>query len=254
MSQVIDRIRDTKTTTAAEVSYYDQLEEYARTSPGSMVEKFQNFTKFTPRQYTTRFLTRYEMFKRVLPIQGNIIECGVFLGGGLMSFAQFSAIFEPVNHQRRIIGFDTFAGFPSLHAKDLPSNCEHAQVGALASNAYDDLSEAIKVFDRNRFINHIPKVELVKGDATKTIPAYMEANKHMVVSLLYLDFDIYEPTKVALEAFLPRMPKGSILAFDELNSDAWPGETLAVLETVGLSKLRIERFPFDSLLSYAVIE
>jgi hypothetical protein len=72
--------------------------------------------------------------------------------------------------------------------------------------------------------------------------------------MLYLDFDVYEPTKVALETFLPRMPKGAILAFDELNQAAWPGETLAVLETVGLRNLRIQRFPYASGLSYAVLE
>ena len=71
---------------------------------------------------------------------------------------------------------------------------------------------------------------------------------------LYLDFDLYEPTKVAVETFLPRMPKGAILAFDELNQAAWPGETLAVLETVGLRSLRVQRFPFTPALSYAVLD
>ena len=60
------------------------------------------------------------------------------------------------------------------------------------------------------------------------------------MSLLYLDMDIYEPTKVALEQFLPRIPKGGIVVFDELNSRNWPGETQAVLDGVGISKLRIE--------------
>jgi hypothetical protein len=80
----------------------------------------------------------------------------------------------------------------------------------------------------NRPVGHVPKVELVKGDANITIPKYIEDNPHVVVSLLYLDFDIYEPTKTALKYFIPRMPKGSIIAFDELNSPHWPGGTIAV--------------------------
>ena len=50
--------------------------------------------------------------------------------------------------------------------------------------------------------------------------------------MLYLDFDIYEPTLTALENFLPRMPKGSVIAFDELNNPDWPGETMAFLESM----------------------
>ena len=82
----------------------------------------------------------------------------------------------------------------------------------------------------------------------------MHRNPHTIVSLLYLDFDVYEPTRIALENFIPRMPKGAIIAFDELNAPNWPGETLAVLETVGIRNLRIERFQFDTLISYAVLE
>ena len=66
--------------------------------------------------------------------------------------------------------------------------------------------------------------------------------------------DIYEPTKVALEHFVPRMPKGGIIIFDELNSKDWIAETKAVLDTIGIHKLKIERFSFDSHISYAVIE
>ena len=72
--------------------------------------------------------------------------------------------------------------------------------------------------------------------------------------MLYLDFDLYEPTKAAIEAFLPRMPKGSVLAFDELDQQSWPGETLAVLETIGIRNLRIQRFAFASALSFVVLE
>ncbi len=92
------------------------------------------------------------------------------------------------------------------------------------------------------------------GDATTTIPRYVEKNPHLVVSMLYLDFDIFEPTKVALECLLPRIPKGGVIGFDELNQKQWPGETLAVMEQVGLRNLRIHRFPYTPALSYAVVE
>ena len=252
--QKLDRIADTKSRLPDELSYREELNSYIEASPLSGVEKMKNFAKYITRQDLSYFLLRYELFRKVLNIHGSVLECGVFLGGGLMSFAQCSAILEPINHQRRIIGFDTFEGFPSLCEKDGGQTSIHKHEGGMRSDAYADIQESIRLFDKNRFISHIPKVELVRGDAISTIPAYIESNPHLVVSLLYLDFDLYEPTLVALRNFLPRMPKGAIVGFDELNADDWPGETLAVLEEVGLRSLRIERFPFDSCRCYAVLE
>jgi hypothetical protein len=73
------------------------------------------------------------------------------------------------------------------------------------------------------------------------------------VSLLFLDFDLYEPTRVALETFLPRMPKGAIVAFDELDNPLWPGETVAMLEFLQDYGLRIRRLPFDPYIGFAEI-
>ena len=41
------------------------------------------------------------------------------------------------------------------------------------------------------------------------------------------------PLQVALEYFAPRVVKGGIIVFDELNEEAFPGETLAVIEYFG---------------------
>jgi hypothetical protein len=71
---------------------------------------------------------------------------------------------------------------------------------------------------------------------------------------LYLDFDLYEPTRLALEQFVPRMPKGAVIAFDQLNQRHWPGETRALLDTLGVRSLRLQRFPFQPQISYAVLD
>ena len=242
--------------TEGDRQYNEGLEEYFSRSLGNTVDKLRTFTKFVPRTELARFLAKAELFKRVLDVHGHIIECGVFLGGGLMAWAQLSAIFEPLNHIRRIVGFDSFTGFTGISAKDRSSDGNSALLreGALAAPAYDDLCESIKLYDLNRPIGHIPRVALEVGDATQTIPAYLAKSPHLVVAMLYLDFDVYEPTKLALETFLPRMPKGAILAFDQLNQQHWPGETLAVFDTIGVRTLRIQRFPFQAQISYAVLE
>ena len=237
-----------------EKAYIEQLEEVYANSPFSNVEKLMNFPMYVPRQDIATFIFKYEIFKKILHVHGSIVECGVAFGGGLMTFAQLSAIFEPVNYTRKIIGFDTFEGFPGLTEKDLADVDSQAHAGGMAVQSYQELQECVSLYDQNRFLGHLPKVELIKGDILTTLPEYLKQNPHTVVSLLYLDLDLYEPTKAALEHLLPRMPKGSVIVFDEVAHPDWPGETLAVLEQVGINRLRIERFSFDSVRSYAVLD
>ncbi|HBL46023.1 MAG TPA: dTDP-6-deoxy-L-hexose 3-O-methyltransferase, partial [Planctomycetaceae bacterium] len=140
------------------------------------------FTKYVSRQSITKLLARYEIFRQQLEVNGSIVELGVHRGASLMAWAQFSAILEPVNYLRKIIGFDTFEGFPSLSEKDTTGTSEHLEVGGFKSeeNAMEDLEKAIQVYNSTRYLNHISKVELVKGDISATLPAYLEKNQHLV--------------------------------------------------------------------------
>jgi hypothetical protein len=69
-----------------------------------------------------------------------------------------------------------------------------------------------------------------------------------------MDFDLYEPTRVALEHFLPRMPRGAVIAFDELDNPLWPGETQAMLEFLESHRFCLERCHFDPYIGYAVLD
>jgi len=251
-------MHDPRTQAAGDYSYREALEDYIRESPGTFTEKMENFSKYVPRQNLARFLARYEIFKRIVEVQGSIVECGVLFGGGLMSFANLSVILEPYNFQRRIIGFDTFSGFPDVADEDVKGTPDrksaHLKVGGFAApGAYDDILRAIRVFDMNRFLNHFPKVEVVRGDFNETSKKYLEDHPHLVISCLYLDFDVYSPTKLAIERFFSRIPKGGIIVFDELNEEAFPGETIAVMEKLELAALPVRRFPFEPRISYAIV-
>ena len=222
-------------------------------SQDSVETKLENFPKYIKRQKLTRLIALYELFKRIKDTKGSIIECGVYRGFGLMSWANLSAILEPNNLTRRIYGFDTFEGFPGLTEKDKGRSSGKVESGDLAADSFAELNALIGLYDENRFLGHVKKVELIKGDVTKTIPAFVKANPHLVVSLLFLDLDLFAPTKAAIENFYPRMPKGSIIAFDELDNPLWPGETLALLEAIGINKLKIKRFDFDPYIGYAIL-
>lgn len=215
--------------------------------------KLQNFPKYVRRQHLKRFLALYELFKLVLPVKGSVIECGVFRGFGLMSWAKLSAMLEPENLTRRIYGFDSFEGFPSISDKDR-SRLADPNPGELAASSYEELVGLIREYDSDRFLGHIGKVELIRGNISETIPAFLETHPHLLVSLLFLDCDLYEPTKAAIEGFLPRMTPGSVVAFDELDNPIWPGETLAAIETGLARKLKLRRFEWDPYIAYGIIE
>jgi hypothetical protein len=228
------------------------IERIFAACPDSIETKLENFPKYVRRQHLKRFLAMYEIFKLILPVKGSIVECGVFKGFGVMSWAKLSTMLEPENFTRRIYGFDTFAGFPSTSQEDANA-VVMPEKGALCADSYDELQQLIAEYDRDRFLGHMDKVHLIKGDVVETVPIFVEKNPHLVVSLLFLDMDLYEPTKVAIEQMLPRMPKGSVLAFDELDNPMWPGETTALLKSVGISHLELRRMEWDPYISYAVL-
>lgn len=248
-------IREPKNQSPADLAQFEMLAKTFEVSAGSLAERLDGFPKFASRQALGKFLARYEIFRKILTVNGSIIECGVLHGAGLLTWAKLSSIFEPANHVRKVIGFDTFEGFSSISEADRAgADSSHLKVGGLTGSSIEDVERAVSLYDSNRPISHIPKVELVKGDISVTAPAYVRQNPHLVVSMLYLDLDLYEPTLAALRAFLPRMPLGSVIVFDELNARMFPGETLAVDEALGIQNLRIERFPFDSYISYSVLD
>ena len=103
------------------------------------------------------------------------------------------------------------------------------------------------------YIIPLKKFELVKGDATKTIKEYLERNPQTVIALAYFDLDLYEPTKECLKAILPFLTKGSIIGFDELNAEVFPGETIAFREVLG-NNFKIEKSKMSSQESFIVYE
>ena len=108
--------------------------------------------------------------------------------------------------------------------------------------------------EQNSPINNIKKFELVKGDATQTLPKYLKKNPQTLISLAIFDMDVYYPTKKVLKKILSRMYKGSVLVFDELNSKDHPGETQALLETLNIKKLKLKNFYGTGNASYCIVD
>jgi hypothetical protein len=223
-----------------------------KNSPIPSSELLQNLGLYLSRQNLSRILYIHELYKQILDVHGVVMEFGVRWGQNMALYESLRGIYEPYNYSRKIVGFDTFDGFPSTHAKD----GEKVKSGDYSVSAdYETyLGQVLDFHEKESPVGHLKKYEIVKGDAAHTIHSYLEQHPETMVALAYFDFDIYEPTKACLEAILPRLTKGSVLAFDELNCSPFPGETLAVMEVLGLGRYRIRRTPLNPLCSFLIID
>jgi hypothetical protein len=233
------------------LAYFAALEAFMAADSAGPLQMMRNFAVYAPRQFVTDFLVRYELFKMIREVAGSVLEFGVMNGQGLMSMAQFSAILEPANVTREVIGFDTFEGFPEVSVQDGAASVVK-QGGFKVDGAHERIQRAVQLYDANRFIGHVPKVRIVKGDVMQTLPDYLTQNPYTIAGLVYMDLDLYAPTKFVLEQIMDRVPKGAIVAFDELNHRSFPGETLALLDTLGVGTVALKRLPFCSRISYFV--
>ena len=202
---------------------------------------------FANRIAVTAALSRIELFKMVQDIPGAIVECGVYKGNSLMLYMQLSMILEPYAINRSIIGFDTFQGFASIDEKEDPADINESMFSDTDETLIQDMIEAN---DLIRPVNRIPRCEIVKGDILETVPAFVKTRPDLVVAMLILDTDLYSSTKVALETFLPYMPKGAIVVLDEVAYRNFPGETAALRDVLDLNKVELKRLPFDSSVGY----
>lgn len=236
---------------SSDISNYDMLFSSFEDSSIPNNEKLNNLGLFTKRQAMNRFMFMYEVYKKIINVHGSIFEFGVRWGQDLVWFENFRATLEPFNYNRKIIGFDTFEGFPSISKHETNTFIGDYDVTKGYEN---ELTRILDIHCENNPIPHIKKHELVKGDATVKIEEYLTKHPETIIAFAYFDFDIYEPTKKCLELCKKHFVKGSIIGFDELNHPDWPGETVALSEVFGLNNIELVRFPFSPHQSFCIIK
>lgn len=199
----------------------------------------------------SRLLYLNNLYQQILDVPGVVCEFGVQWGATLAQLINLRSIYEPFNQSRMIYGFDTFSGFASIHDKDGNTRYRKGDLATL-ENYEETLAQLLAVQESFAPMSHVKKHALVKGDASDTISDWLEANPHAIISLAIFDMDLYEPTKNVLEKIVPRLTRGSVLAFDELNCPFFPGETQAVDEILGLRNLRLRRNALSPYSCWAV--
>ncbi|MGK2963102.1 MAG: TylF/MycF/NovP-related O-methyltransferase [Gemmatimonadaceae bacterium] len=184
----------------------------------------------------SKIVAHYELFRMTQGLAGEIVECGVFKGASLARFAAFREIFgSPFS--RKVIGFDTFGSFPeTAFGQDFKRRDGFIAAAGDQSISVEQMQEVLEHKGCARF------VELVPGDITKTVPAYVAEHPELRISLLNLDTDIYEPAVTILEHLFPLIVPGGILVLDDYG--VFPGETKAVDDYFRGRAVEIRKFPF----------
>jgi hypothetical protein len=237
----------------SEKELQDKFVKLFKATPLPDEELLSNIGLFLSSKALSRVLFFHEIYKKIVHTHGVVMEFGVRWGQTLSIMSALRGIYEPFNRHRKIIGFDTFSGFKGMSEKD-GTRCKTVDGSFSVSENYEEYLETLLgLQEALNPIPHLKKFELVSGNAIDTIPAYLKRQPETLISLAIFDFDIYQPTKAALEAIKPHLFKGSVLVFDELCDDIFPGETIALRETFDVSNLTVERLPMTARISYVVL-
>lgn len=232
---------------------FKEFANHFKESPLPDDEIISNLGLFLNSKSLQRILFFNEIYKKILCHHGIIAEFGVRWGQTLSIMSALRGISEPFNRYRKIVGFDTFSGFAGVCPEDGSlSNCKDGSFSV--TDHYENYLEKLLLLqEKMNPMSHIKRYELVKGDAVTAVPAYLKRHPETIISLAIFDFDIYAPTKATLEAIKPHLTKGSILVFDELCDELFPGETLALREVMDLNNLKVQRLPGGTRMSYIEI-
>jgi len=190
------------------------------------------FPVLVRRQWLKRFLAHTDLFRMTLEVPGDIAELGDFRGLGLMTWANLLEAYCIGDRTKTVFGFDNWKGFTGFSEEDGSSvENAHKLVGDFNPEPFlVELEDAIALFDADRFVPWKARVKLVKGQIEESLPRFVQEHDGVRFSLVHFDCDLYDPTRVALDALWPKVSRGGVLLFDEYGIPDWPGETRAVDE------------------------
>ena len=202
----------------------------------------------------SRILFYNQIIQEITNIPGVIVELGVQWGALTSLLYNLISIYDPYNFRRKVVGFDTFNGFPQDSLSDTEAN-RGWKPNDLST--FDDIikliTDTLESHQSFGSLTHMNRFELVQGDIVKTLPNWFDQNLHETVALAIFDMDIYKPTREALEHVLKKSQKGTILVFDEYCHPLFPEEGKAARELLNLYEVKMLKSPLLPYTSYAVL-
>lgn len=200
---------------------------FARTRNYTMTSKEVMFSTYQAARYVAQ-----------RGIVGDLVECGVWRGGSALLALLAARNAEAARPKargwfvkepgpRKMWLYDTFEGMtaPTEKDVDLTGTTAASYMGEFGDESgwcYADEADVRGVFSSEGFGAN--DIELVPGDVCKTLLQ----RKPKSISLLRLDTDWYESTKMELETLYPLLSPGGVLIIDDYGH--WEGAREAVDE------------------------
>jgi O-methyltransferase len=151
-------------------------------------------------------------------IKGDFVECGTFNGG---SAGIMCGVLQEMHADKRVWLFDSFEGLPNPTTFDVDSHGIKGEKGLFAGSEQkvrELLFEKLKIDEK--------QTQIIKGWFENTIPINSQRIKS--ISLLHLDGDFYESTKICLEYLFDKIESGGYLIIDDYGR--WEGCKKAIDE------------------------
>jgi O-methyltransferase len=176
------------------------------------------------------------------PVEGAVVECGVWRGGSMQAVARVLAAHGDTRRELHL--FDTFEGMPPPGAEDV----KHG--GAPAA-------ELLRTRPRTHNVWAVAGLDDVRDGMART--GYPEQRVHyhqglvedtipedapQQIALLRLDTDWYASTRHELEHLYDRVSSGGVVIFDDY--DYWDGARKAVDEFLAATGARLLLAPMGS--------
>jgi hypothetical protein len=190
-----------------------------------------------------KFLSHLEIYKKIINLPGDVLEFGVYKGTSMVRLLSFRDLLEN-NYSRKVIGFDIFGKFPNKLM--LESDKKFVEQFENAGGYGISKCEFEKLLDIKGFQNY----SLIEGDIIETTSEYITKNPMLKISMLHIDVDVYEPTKVILENLWDRVVIGGILMLDDYGTVE--GETKAVDDFFARQHIQINKPNFNYIPSYII--
>ena len=95
-----------------------QIFKLLKTCPIPNDQIISNLGLFLNSKNLSRILFMDYIFKQIVDIPGTIFEFGTRWGQNIALFSALRGIYDPFNRHKKIVGFDTFTGFPEVSPED----------------------------------------------------------------------------------------------------------------------------------------
>jgi hypothetical protein len=183
-----------------------------------------------------------DLFGKIAGVPGDVVECGVGRGRSLLILAVLNDMFDAAEGgQRRLFGYDSFAGFPEPAPQDAsPRQPKKGEWAASPSGKYDYTPD---------FIRRVLRDGGVDDAAVTLTPGFFQASlashPDRPIALLHVDGDLYSSYMATLTQLYPKVAPGGLVVFDdflleETPAEAFPGARKAVKEFFGDDYRRLQ--------------